>query len=70
MAPVNQRPELWLGQSARVLVLTGASERAFAGNDLKATAAATARGERRSTQSAGRRVFFGGVVGRAGKDAD
>ncbi|HLZ30699.1 MAG TPA: enoyl-CoA hydratase-related protein [Chloroflexota bacterium] len=49
---------------ARVLILTGAGERAFsAGNDLKATAAATARGERRSRSSDGRAVFFGGIVG-------
>jgi enoyl-CoA hydratase/carnithine racemase len=49
---------------ARVLILTGAGERAFsAGNDLKATAAATARGEPRSRKSDGRDVFFGGIVG-------
>src|SRR5947209_14222958 len=35
-------PELWVG------IITGAGERAFcAGNDLKATAAASARGEQR-----------------------
>jgi enoyl-CoA hydratase/carnithine racemase len=46
---------------ARVLILTGAGERAFsAGNDLKATAAASARGEVRSRSSD---VFFGGIVG-------
>jgi enoyl-CoA hydratase/carnithine racemase len=49
--------------AARVLILTGAGERAFsAGNDLKATAA-TAREGRLSRNSDGRSVFFGGIVG-------
>ncbi len=48
-----------------IAILTGAGERAFsAGNDLKATAAATARGEQMTAQAqANRPVYFGGVVG-------
>jgi enoyl-CoA hydratase/carnithine racemase len=42
-----------------VAIFTGAGERAFsAGNDLKATAAATARGEKLSDKS----VIFGGIT--------
>lgn len=49
----KQDDEVW------VAILTGAGERAFsAGNDLKATAEATARGE----QSLGTRVPFGGIT--------
>jgi enoyl-CoA hydratase/carnithine racemase len=51
-------------ESAWVLIVTGAGERAFStGNDLKATAAASARGERRSMERDGKRVFFGGLIG-------
>src|SRR5258708_13507846 len=48
-----------------IAILTGAGERAFsAGNGLKATAAATARGEQMTAQAqANRPVYFGGVVG-------
>jgi enoyl-CoA hydratase/carnithine racemase len=51
--------------NAWIAILTGAGERAFsAGNDLKATAAATARGETMAFQaSAQRPVYFGGVIG-------
>lgn len=50
--------------NAWIAILTGAGERAFsAGNDLKATAAATARGESLAPASTGRPVYFGGVVG-------
>jgi enoyl-CoA hydratase/carnithine racemase len=50
--------------SAWVLIVTGAGERAFStGNDLKATAAASARGERRTMERDGRRVYFGGLIG-------
>src|SRR5258708_1375644 len=51
--------------NAWIAILTGAGERAFsAGNDLKATAAATARGEQMTAQApANRPVYFGGVVG-------
>jgi enoyl-CoA hydratase/carnithine racemase len=50
--------------AAWVLIVTGAGERAFStGNDLKATAAATARGEQRTMERDGRRVYFGGVIG-------
>ncbi|HZR42027.1 MAG TPA: enoyl-CoA hydratase-related protein [Ktedonobacteraceae bacterium] len=49
----KQDDEVW------VAILTGAGNRAFsAGNDLKATAAATARGEKLS----GRQVPFGGIT--------
>jgi len=47
-----------------VAILTGAGERAFsAGNDLKATAAATAKGESFVAQAADRPVYFGGIIG-------
>jgi enoyl-CoA hydratase/carnithine racemase len=48
-----------------IAILTGAGERAFsAGNDLKATAVATARGESMAARAAtDRPVYFGGVVG-------
>ena len=48
-----------------IAILTGAGERAFsAGNDLKATAAATARGESMAAPSSSNRpVYFGGVIG-------
>ncbi len=51
--------------NAWIAILTGAGERAFsAGNDLKATAAATARGESMGAQSpTDRPMYFGGVVG-------
>jgi enoyl-CoA hydratase/carnithine racemase len=51
--------------NAWIAILTGAGERAFsAGNDLKATAAATARGEQMADQvPANRPLYFGGVVG-------
>ena len=51
--------------NAWIAILTGAGERAFsAGNDLKATAAATARGESIAARPASDRpVYFGGVVG-------
>jgi enoyl-CoA hydratase/carnithine racemase len=52
--------------NAWVAILTGAGERAFsAGNDLKATAAATAKGESTVFQAApaDRPRYFGGVVG-------
>jgi enoyl-CoA hydratase/carnithine racemase len=54
--------------NAWIAILTGAGERAFsAGNDLKATAAATARGESFAAQAAqaraSRPVYFGGVIG-------
>lgn len=51
----KQDEESWIA------ILTGAGERAFsAGNDLKATAAATAKGE--GMPSAGRFVPFGGIT--------
>ncbi len=51
--------------NAWIAILTGAGERAFsAGNDLKATAAATARGESVATQAPkDRPLYFGGVIG-------
>lgn len=51
--------------NAWIAILTGAGARAFsAGNDLKATAAATARGESFAARPAtDRPVYFGGVVG-------
>jgi len=51
--------------NAWIAILTGAGERAFsAGNDLKATAVATARGESMAARAAtDRPVYFGGVVG-------
>src|SRR5258708_17533859 len=51
--------------NAWIAILTGAGERAFsAGNDLKATAAATARGEQMTAQApANRPVYFGGGGG-------
>jgi enoyl-CoA hydratase/carnithine racemase len=49
--------EVWIA------IMTGAGDRAFsAGNDLKATAAATASGERRA-ETPGQRVCFGGLIG-------
>jgi enoyl-CoA hydratase/carnithine racemase len=52
----KQDDELW------VAILTGAGDRAFsAGNDLKATAAATARGEQPRPYSS--LVRFGGITG-------
>lgn len=52
-------------ENAWIAILTGAGERAFsAGNDLKATAAATARGERMAAQApTDRPLYFGGVIG-------
>jgi crotonobetainyl-CoA hydratase len=48
-------------ENSWVAILTGAGERAFsAGNDLKATAAATARGER--LDAPGRQIPFGGIT--------
>ncbi|WP_297162220.1 enoyl-CoA hydratase-related protein [Thermogemmatispora sp.] len=54
-------------EAAWVAILSGAGERAFcAGNDLKATAEATARGEApfatRQTED-GQPVYFGGLIG-------
>src|SRR5260221_7093452 len=51
--------------NAWIAILTGAGERAFsAGKNLKATAAATARGEQMTAQAqANRPVYFGGVIG-------
>lgn len=51
--------------NAWIAILTGAGERAFsAGNDLKATAAATARGESLAARApADRPMYFGGVIG-------
>jgi enoyl-CoA hydratase/carnithine racemase len=50
--------------TAWILIVTGAGERAFStGNYLKATAAASARGEQRSMQRDGERAYFGGLVG-------
>jgi enoyl-CoA hydratase/carnithine racemase len=51
--------------NAWIAILTGAGERAFsAGNDLKATAAATARGESLAAQTPpDRPLYFGGVIG-------
>ena len=51
--------------NAWIAILTGAGQRAFsAGNDLKATAAATARGESMVAQApANRPIYFGGVIG-------
>nr|BBH92977.1 enoyl-CoA hydratase [Thermogemmatispora argillosa] len=56
-------------ETAWVAILTGAGERAFcAGNDLKATAEATARGEApfapRQTED-GHPIYFGGLIGLA-----
>lgn len=49
---------------AWIAIVTGAGERAFsAGNDLKATAEATARGERAAPEHTARRVLFGGLIG-------
>jgi enoyl-CoA hydratase/carnithine racemase len=52
-------------ENAWIAIFTGAGPRAFsAGNDLKATAAATARGESMATQTrSDRPMYFGGVVG-------
>lgn len=52
-------------ENAWIAILTGAGARAFsAGNDLKATAAATARGESIAAQTqSDRPVYFGGVIG-------
>ena len=52
-------------ENAWIAILTGAGTRAFsAGNDLKATAAATARGESLAAQTQpDRPLYFGGVVG-------
>src|SRR5881392_1066329 len=52
-------------ENAWIAILTGAGARAFsAGNDLKATAAATARGESMAAQTqSDRPLYFGGVVG-------
>lgn len=52
-------------EDAWIAILTGAGERAFsAGNDLKATAAATARGEQMIARPPDNRpMYFGGVVG-------
>src|SRR5258707_4357168 len=52
-------------ENSCIAILTGAGARAFsAGNDLKATAAATARGESMVGQTqSDRPVYFGGVVG-------
>lgn len=51
--------------NAWIAILTGAGERAFsAGNDLKATAAATARGEGLVAQAPkDRPLYFGGIIG-------
>jgi dehydration protein DpgD len=47
-----------------ILIVTGTGERAFStGNDLKATAAATARGQRPSMEHEGRALPFGGIIG-------
>ena len=50
--------------NAWIAIVTGAGDRAFsAGNDLKATAAATARGDRPAPVPADRPVYFGGLIG-------
>jgi enoyl-CoA hydratase/carnithine racemase len=51
--------------NAWIAILTGAGERAFsAGNDLKATAAATARGESMAARPpTDKPLYFGGVIG-------
>src|SRR6266567_8832860 len=55
----NEDENVWIA------IFTGAGPRAFsAGNDLKATAAATARGESMAAQTrSDRPTYFGGVVG-------
>jgi enoyl-CoA hydratase/carnithine racemase len=52
-------------ENAWIAILTGAGARAFsAGNDLKATAAATARGESLASQTqSDQPTYFGGIIG-------
>src|SRR5215472_5590422 len=52
-------------ENAWTAILTGAGARAFsAGNDLKATATATARGESIASQTqSDRPTYFGGIIG-------
>jgi len=52
-------------ENAWIAILTGAGARAFsAGNDLKATAAATARGESLAAQTqSDKPAYFGGIIG-------